>query len=231
MQDGVSTHIFSAVRPLTSLLEACHAHDMARGQAPLPVNKKYLSVKNLQRGGRRRRGRWLQPNRRPGARLHLACVYVALASCASIGSARYTHCYVTLLSFLFCFRQLSVLTFPVAGGLRVHEFACACMFACGVSWLQCACLIMMAPGLRPPLPPDPTTENGGGGGGAHAPPSLRTVAKPKLRKRGNYAMTIEFEVLNREGGGAGHHTIKKTEWRDRGWPGSPLAVSQNSRSP
>ena len=169
MQDGVSTHIFSAVRPLTSLLEACHAHDMARGQAPLPVNKKYLSVKNLQRGGRRRRGRWLQPNRRPGARLHLACVYVALASCASIGSARYTHCYVTLLSFLFCFRQLSVLTFPVAGGLRVHEFACACMFACGVSWLQCACLIMMAPGLRPPLPPDPTTENGGGGGGGTCP--------------------------------------------------------------
>ena len=39
MQDGVSTHIFSAVRPLTSLLEACHAHDMARGQAPLPVIK------------------------------------------------------------------------------------------------------------------------------------------------------------------------------------------------
>ena len=34
-------------------------------------------------------------------------------------------------------------------------------------------------------------------------------------------MTIEFEALNREGGGAGHHTIKKTE---SGWIVDGLAL-------
>ena len=41
-------HSTTPVRPLTSLLEACYAHDMARDKAPLPVNKKYLSIS---RGG------------------------------------------------------------------------------------------------------------------------------------------------------------------------------------
>ena len=41
-------HSTTPGRPLTSLLEACYAHDMARDKAPLPVNKNYLSVSQQQ---------------------------------------------------------------------------------------------------------------------------------------------------------------------------------------